>query len=243
MLRPVTGAGRAVSGTSGQGLRSAARAHSKQTRWARCYWPAREAGPRVVVVDAYDSFTFNLVQILLQLGAVVDVLACDRVTPAEVLSLGRADGRPPTHWVLSPGPGRPEDAGIVTALARDGVADEIPLLGVCLGHQALCQVHGARVVSAPRIMHGKVSTIAHDGTGLFAEIPKKFRATRYHSLTVAPESLPPQLRPVAFADDGTLMAVAHAHRAAFGVQFHPESVLTEYGPALLQRFLAQGKPA
>jgi len=243
MLRPVTGGGRAQTGTGSRGPRGTAGPARTEARWVRCYWPAHETGPRVVVVDAYDSFTFNLVQILLQLGAVVDVVACDTVTPAQVLSLGRAEGRPATHWVLSPGPGRPEDAGIVTTLARDGVADEIPLLGVCLGHQALCQVHGARVVPAPRIMHGKVSTIAHDATGLFAEIPKKFVATRYHSLTVAADSLPPQLRPVAFADDGTLMAVAHAHRAAFGVQFHPESVLTEYGPALLQRFLAQGNTA
>lgn len=204
---------------------------------ARRYRPAVAAGPRVVMVDAYDSFTFNLVQLLLGLGAVVDVVPCDAATTAQIVNAR------PTHIVLSPGPGRPEHAGVLRGLARDGLADEIPLLGVCLGHQALCEVHGARLVAAPTIMHGKVSEIVHDGSGLFAGLPARIKATRYHSLVIDAATLPPTLRPVAVADDGTLMAVAHAHRPAFGVQFHPESVLSEHGADLLGRFLAQGHPS
>lgn len=198
--------------------------------------PQRATGPRVLVVDAYDSFTFNLVQQLLELGAVVEVVAGDAVTVPEVLA------RDPTHIILSPGPGRPEDAGIAMALARDGVADEIPLLGVCLGHQALCVAFGGTVAPAPRIVHGKVSRIDHDGTGLFAGLPRGFAATRYHSLATLPQTVRPPLRAIAFAEDGTLMAVAHVRRPAFGVQFHPESILTEHGHALMQRFLARGAP-
>jgi len=187
------------------------------------------------MVDAYDSFTFNLVQYLLELGAVVDVSTIDGPTADAVV------GSRPTHIVLSPGPGRPEDAGTALALARGGVGngDDIPLLGVCLGHQALCLAAGAKVISAPRILHGKVSTITHDGSGPFAGLPERFEATRYHSLAVDPDTLGPTLRPIAEAvDDGTLMGVAHAHRPAFGVQFHPESILTEHGHALLSTFLA-----
>lgn len=202
---------------------------------ARRYWPRAWTGPRVAMIDAYDSFTFNLVQYLLELGAVVDVTAIDGPS-AEMVVSSR-----PTHIVLSPGPGRPEDAGTALVLARGGVGDgdDIPLLGVCLGHQALCLAAGAKVISAPRILHGKVSTITHDGSGPFANLPDRFAATRYHSLAVDPDTLGPTLRPIATAvDDGTLMGVAHAHRPAFGVQFHPESILTEHGHALLSTFLA-----
>ena len=191
------------------------------------------------MIDAHDSFTFNLVQYLLELGAIVDVMPIDG-PDADVVA-----GCQPSHIVLSPGPGRPEDSGTAFALAHDGVCDHIPLLGVCLGHQALCLAAGARVISAPRILHGKVSTITHDGTGPFAGLPDPFPATRYHSLAIDPDTLVAPLRPIATAvEDGTLMAVAHAHRPAFGVQFHPESILTEHGHALLATFLAiSGDPS
>ncbi|MBL4685710.1 MAG: aminodeoxychorismate/anthranilate synthase component II [Nannocystaceae bacterium] len=202
----------------------------------RRYEPREPTGPRVLVVDAHDSFTYSLVQLLLTLGAVVNVVACDDAS----VSVAAVVRSRPTHILLSPGPGRPEHAGIFPALVRDGVADEIPLLGVCLGHQALCQVHGAQLVAAERIMHGKVSRVTHDGTGLFAGLPNAFAATRYHSLVVRADTLPATLVPVAFAEDGALMAVAHVRRPAFGVQFHPESILTDCGRALLERFLAEG---
>ncbi len=194
------------------------------------------AARRVLVIDNYDSFTFNLVQYLLQLGAVVDVYRNDTVAAAQVLT------DRPSHVLLSPGPGRPQDSGVCQALCRvlaDPAAPAIPLLGVCLGHQTLCEVHGATVERAGRIMHGKLSPIFHDGSGVFAGLPSPFMATRYHSLVVAEATLPAYLRPVARTDQGELMAVRHASRPLFGVQFHPESVLSEHGHALLENFLAQ----
>jgi anthranilate synthase/aminodeoxychorismate synthase-like glutamine amidotransferase len=192
---------------------------------------------RVLVIDNYDSFTFNLVQYLLELGAVVDVYRNDAITAQQVL-----EDRP-SHVLLSPGPGRPTDSGVCQALCRllctaqpEGVAS-IPLLGVCLGHQTLCEVHGATVHRAERIMHGKVSSVAHDGVGLFARIPSPFRATRYHSLIVDQATLPPFLQPVAHTAQGELMAVRHATLPVFGLQFHPESILTEHGHRLLENFL------
>ena len=189
---------------------------------------------RVLVVDNYDSFTFNLVQYLLQFGAVVDVYRNDAVTAEQVL----ADR--PSHILLSPGPGRPEDSGVCQALCRvlaDPAVPAIPMLGVCLGHQTLCEVHGATVERAGRIMHGKLSPVLHDGTGVFRGLPTPFMATRYHSLVALEPTLPSFLVPVARTDQHELMAVRHTSRPLFGVQFHPESVLSEHGHALLQNFL------
>ncbi len=198
--------------------------------------PARGDGTarRVIVVDNYDSFTFNLVQYLLQLGAVVDVYRNDAVTAEQVL----ADR--PSHVLLSPGPGRPEDSGVCQALCRvlaDPAVPAIPMLGVCLGHQTLCEVHGATVERAGRIMHGKLSPMLHDGTGVFRGLPTPFMATRYHSLVALEATLPAFLLPVARTDQGELMGVRHTSRPLFGVQFHPESVLSEHGHQLLRNFL------
>lgn len=198
---------------------------------------ARE-GRRVVVIDNYDSFTFNLVQYLLELGATVDVYRNDVVSAAAVL----ADA--PSHVLLSPGPGRPSDSGVCQelcrALAEEG-APAIPLLGVCLGHQTLCEVLGARVERAGRIMHGKLSPVLHDGTGVFAGLPSPLMATRYHSLVAVEATLPACLEPNARTDLGELMGVRHVRRPLHGVQFHPESVLTEHGHAMLANFLALGR--
>jgi anthranilate synthase/aminodeoxychorismate synthase-like glutamine amidotransferase len=198
---------------------------------------ASRPGRRVLVIDNYDSFTFNLVQYLLELGAVVDVYRNDAIEAQRVL-----EDRP-SHVLLSPGPGRPVDSGVCQALCRmlcpaePAGATIIPLLGVCLGHQTLCEVHGADVARADRIMHGKVSSVAHDGSGLFARIPSPFRATRYHSLIVDETTLPAFLEPVAHTLEGELMAVRHTDLPVFGVQFHPESILTEHGHRLLENFL------
>ena len=190
---------------------------------------------RVLVVDNYDSFTFNLVQYLLELGAAVDVYRNDAITADQVV----ADR--PSHVLLSPGPGRPCDSGVCQDLCRVLSAPDapaIPLLGVCLGHQTLCEVHGATVERAERIMHGKLSPILHDGSGVFAGLPSPFQATRYHSLVAREDTLPRDLIPIAYTDIGELMAVRHATRPLHGVQFHPESVLSEHGHALLANFLA-----
>jgi anthranilate synthase/aminodeoxychorismate synthase-like glutamine amidotransferase len=195
---------------------------------------AARRGRRVLVIDNYDSFTFNLVQYLLELGAVVDVYRNDTIEAQQVL-----DDRP-SHVLLSPGPGRPRDSGVCQALCRllggphAGDASRIPLLGVCLGHQTLCEMHGATVQRADRIMHGKVSNVLHDGEGLFARIPSPFRATRYHSLIVDEGTLPPFLRAVARTAEGELMGVRHVEAPVFGLQFHPESILTEHGHRLLE---------
>ena len=186
--------------------------------------------PTILVVDNYDSFTYNLVQLLLVEGAAVDVLRND-VEPAAAMLARRPDG-----ILLSPGPGRPEEAGVMMDLLAARPA--LPLLGVCLGHQAMAASHGATVGRAVHLMHGKTSQVRHDGEGLFAGLPDPFEATRYHSLDVKVETLPPELVPVAWADDGTLMAMRHRTLPWWGVQFHPESVLTLAGPRLVQNFLA-----
>ncbi len=197
----------------------------------------RRPGVRVLVVDNYDSFTFNLVQYLLELGADVDVYRNDAITAAQVL----ADG--PSHLLLSPGPGRPEDSGVCQELCRV-VCDPartptpLPTLGVCLGHQTLCAMHGATVERAERIMHGKRSAIVHDGGGLYRGLPSPYQATRYHSLIVDEATLPATLIADARTPEGELMGVRHATRPVFGVQFHPESILTEHGRRLLDNFLA-----
>lgn len=202
------------------------------------YDPPVARGPRVLVVDNYDSFTFNLVQYLLELGAIVDVYRNDAITADEVVAAA------PTHVLLSPGPGRPTDSGVCQELCRRLTsAERIPLLGVCLGHQTLAEVLGGKVGVADRIMHGKVSPILHDGQGLFTGLPSPMLATRYHSLIVHEEGLPEVLVPCARTDRGELMAVRHRDRPVHGVQFHPESILSEHGHALLGRFLGLAWPA
>jgi len=188
------------------------------------------SGLRLFMLDNYDSFTYNLVQYLRELGAEVEVARNDAVTPGEVM-----DGDP--HGVVvSPGPGVPRDAGI----SRDLIArasGAVPVLGVCLGHQALGEVFGARVVRAGRLMHGKTSPVHHDGGALFAGLDNPFEATRYHSLLLEPGSVAPPLRTTARTEEGEVMAVEHAVHPSFGVQFHPESILTPSGKALLWNFL------
>jgi anthranilate synthase/aminodeoxychorismate synthase-like glutamine amidotransferase len=184
----------------------------------------------ILMIDNYDSFTYNLVQILAAAGAEVEVLRNDAESAAAMLA------REPAGIVLSPGPGRPEEAGVCVELLRREVP--VPLLGVCLGHQALGVAFGATVGRAPRLMHGKTSPVRHGGEGIFAGLPNPFTATRYHSLDVPEASLPGDLEPLAWADDGTLMGMRHRRLPYWGVQFHPESVLTGDGPRLVGNFLA-----
>jgi anthranilate synthase component II len=183
----------------------------------------------LLVIDNYDSFTYNLVQILAAAGAEVAVVRNDAHDVPDLLA------RRPTGIVLSPGPGRPEDAGVCPALFAARPA--VPILGVCLGHQAMGVAFGATVRRAAHLLHGKSSPIRHDGQGLFAGLPSPFEAGRYHSLEVGEETLPPELEPVAWSDDGTLMAMRHRELPYWGVQFHPESVLTGAGTRLLGNFL------
>ncbi len=183
----------------------------------------------ILLIDNYDSFTYNLVQLLAEAGAEVEVVRNDVQTVPELLA------REPDGIVLSPGPGRPQSAGVCLDLLRH--QPRIPLLGVCLGHQCLGEVSGAVVDSAPRLMHGKVSQVRYTEDELFEGLPNPFQATRYHSLAVPEESVPESLRPIAWADDGTLMGLRHRELPYWGVQFHPESVLTPEGPILLANFL------
>ena len=185
--------------------------------------------PRVLVLDCQDSFTYNLVQALQVQGAEVSVRPAQGQGPSAWAALY------PSHVLVSPGPGRPEDArGAVRAIRY--FAGRLPLLGVCLGHQALAVAFGAKVVRSPRPMHGKTSAIHHLGQGVFKGLPQGFRATRYHSLTVQLEGLPQSFRPMAWASSGELMGLSHASGAQ-GVQFHPESILTPCGTHLLSNFL------
>jgi anthranilate synthase component 2 len=185
----------------------------------------------VFVLDNYDSFTFNLVQYLGELGAQVTVRRNDRVTLEEIASMR------PSHIVISPGPGRPEDAGLTPDVVRH-FGPRVPVLGVCLGHQAIGAVFGGRVVRARTPMHGKTSMVEHDGRGLFAGLTEAFGAARYHSLIVAEEGLPADLEIAARTrEDGTIMALRHRAYPIHGVQFHPESVLTPEGRRMLRNFL------
>jgi len=185
---------------------------------------------RLFVLDNYDSFTYNLVQYLSELGATIEVARNDAVTAEAVMAAGY-DG-----IVISPGPGQPSRAGNSEALVR-AAAGVVPLLGVCLGHQALGEVYGARVVRAERLMHGKTSEILHNGDGLFAGIPSPFTATRYHSLILEPASVAAPLDLIAWTEEGEVMAVRHREQPTWGVQFHPESILTPCGKDLLANFL------
>jgi para-aminobenzoate synthetase component 2 len=186
---------------------------------------------RVLVVDNYDSFVFNLVQYLAQLGADVVVRRNDELDTDAPAQLGVAG------VLLSPGPGRPEDAGVCVDLVRD-CAEQLPILGVCLGHQAIAVAYGGEVIRAPELLHGKVSSVHHDGVGVLRGLPDPFTATRYHSLAVAPD-LPPELDVTARTDSGVIMGLRHRDVAVEGVQFHPESVLTEGGHLLLANWLAE----
>lgn len=185
---------------------------------------------RVLVIDSYDSFVYNLVQYLGGLGVEPTVVRNDEITAADAVGLD------PDAVLLSPGPGRPEDAGIiceaVTAFGERGV----PVLGVCLGHQAIGHTFGARIVHAPELMHGKTSPIEHDGAGVFENLGSPLTATRYHSLVIDPVSMPDELIVSAKTEDGTIMGVRHRDLDIEGVQFHPESILTDDGMALLANF-------
>ena len=184
----------------------------------------------IVVIDNYDSFTYNLVQYLGTLGAEVKVFRNDAVKPKALAALA------PEGLVISPGPGEPRDAGVSEDAIR-ALSGSVPILGECLGHQAIGEVFGGRVVRAPRLMHGKTSPILHKGRGLFAGLDNPFEATRYHSLIVEQEGLPDVLEPVASTPEGELMAVKHRTHETWGVQFHPESVLTRQGLKLVENFL------
>jgi len=187
----------------------------------------------VLLIDNYDSFSFNLVQALRILGAAVTVRRNDEVSLAEARALA------PTHLVVSPGPGRPEEAGLSMALIEDALG-RVPVLGVCLGHQALAAVLGGTVGPARMLCHGKASPVYHDARTLYQGLPSPFPAGRYHSLAVAEEGLPGELAISAYTSDGEIMGVRHRGCAAEGVQFHPESVLTPHGAQLLANFLELG---
>jgi anthranilate synthase component 2 len=186
---------------------------------------------RLLMIDNYDSFTYNLVQYLGELGADVEVFRNDAAGVEELL------GRGPDGVVISPGPGEPESAGVSVAMVRACAERGVPLLGVCLGHQAIGAAFGGRIVRARSIMHGKVSSIEHDGRGLFAGIESPFEATRYHSLVIDPAACPDVLEVAARTADREIMSVRHRERPIAGVQFHPESILTRVGKRLLANFL------
>jgi anthranilate synthase/aminodeoxychorismate synthase-like glutamine amidotransferase len=185
---------------------------------------------KLLLIDNYDSFTYNLVQAFLVLGAEVEVHRNDALTVADALA------KSPSHLVISPGPGTPQDAGISMAMIQ-AFAGHIPILGVCLGHQSLVEVFGGRIVRAGRLMHGKVSKVNHDGLGVFAGLPQPLVAGRYHSLIAEQDSMPHDLQITARTAEGEIMGVRHKNHLIEGVQFHPESVLTPDGPALMANFL------
>jgi len=192
---------------------------------------------RVAVIDNYDSFVYNLVQYLGELGADPVVRRHDEVTLAELRALE------PDALLISPGPGRPEDAGVSNEAIRDFGERGVPVLGVCLGHQCIGQLYGGHVVRAPQVMHGKSSQIRHTGVGVLAGLSDPFTATRYHSLVVARESMPDCLEVTAEAEDGMVMGLRHRELPIEGVQFHPESILTDSGHDLIRNFLATAVPA
>jgi anthranilate synthase component II len=185
---------------------------------------------RILLIDNYDSFTYNLFQYLCELGAEVDVRRNDAVSLEQIEAAG------PAGLVLSPGPKQPKDAGICIS-AIHCFAGRLPILGVCLGHQAIAAAYGGRIIEAPELRHGKTSPIAHGGDGLYAGLPSPFEAVRYHSLVADEASLPDCLIVDARAPDGTIMGIRHRELPVFGVQFHPESIVTEAGKVLLQNFL------
>jgi anthranilate synthase/aminodeoxychorismate synthase-like glutamine amidotransferase len=187
---------------------------------------------RVLVIDSYDSFVFNLVQYLGELGTEPIVHRNDAISVNDAVAID------PDGVLLSPGPGRPENAGILCDVVPAFADRGVPVLGVCLGHQAIGQVYGAEIVGATTLMHGKTSEITHDGSGVFSGLPSPLTGTRYHSLTLAPDSIPSELAVTATAGDGTVMGIRHRQFAVEGVQFHPESILTGCGHELLANFVA-----
>jgi anthranilate synthase component 2 len=189
----------------------------------------------LLLIDNYDSFTFNLYQYLSELGAQVEVYRNDEVTVEDCLSMA------PERVVISPGPCTPKEAGISVDLIR-AFEGRAPLLGVCLGHQCIGEAYGGQVVSAGEILHGKTSMVSHDGKGVFAGLPDPFEAIRYHSLAIAPESVPPDLEVTARSDSGVIMGVRHRTHLVEGVQFHPESIMTKVGHDLLRNFLQMRMP-
>ena len=190
--------------------------------------------PRILVIDNYDSFVYNLVQYVGELGAEPVVVRNDSLSVADVVALQ------PDAVLLSPGPGRPENAGILCE-SITAFAGRVPVLGVCLGHQAIGHVYGAKIVSAPELVHGKTSEILHNNEGIFAGAPNPLMATRYHSLVIAPSSLPSMLLVTAHTQDGMIMGVRHRELDVEGVQFHPESILTTAGKSLLAVFVERAR--
>jgi len=186
--------------------------------------------PRLLLIDNYDSFTYNLVQAFLVLGAEVLVHRNDEITVEEAVALE------PTHLCISPGPGTPQDAGVSMRMI-EAFAGSVPVFGVCLGHQSLVEVFGGKVVRAGRLMHGKTSLVHHDGRGVYAGLPNPFVAGRYHSLIAAREEIPEALEVTAWTPEGEIMGVRHRELTVEGVQFHPESILTPDGPRLMGNFL------
>ena len=187
----------------------------------------------ILLIDNYDSFTWNLVHYMGEAGAEVTVRRNDQLTVEDALAMN------PEGIVISPGPCDPDQAGICLDLIKAAADRRIPLLGVCLGHQSIGQAFGGKIVRATRILHGKVDAISHDGTGVFAGLPSPMNATRYHSLTVQPESLPDCLRVTATSDDGTIMGLIHRDLPIEGVQFHPESIASENGHEMIRTFLSR----
>ncbi len=187
----------------------------------------------ILVIDNYDSFTYNLVQYLGEMGADIQVVRNDEVTVPEILE------RQPDQILISPGPCSPKEAGVSVDTIRQ-LAGKVPILGVCLGHQSIGYAFGGKIIRAGKLMHGKTSQITHDGKGVFAGLPNPFKATRYHSLVIEKQSLPDVLEVTATSEDGEIMGVRHKTLAVEGVQFHPESILTESGKALLGNFLKNG---
>lgn len=189
--------------------------------------------PRILLIDNYDSFTYNLVHYCLELHAQVDVVRNDEISVADVY------GKKPDGVIISPGPASPNEAGICLALIEEASRTTLPILGVCLGHQSIGQALGGRVIRAPHVMHGKTSPIFHTGQGIFAHLPSPYIATRYHSLIVERETLPKTLDITAQTEDGIIMGLQHKTLPLHGVQFHPESIASEHGHALIKNFLAQ----
>ena len=185
----------------------------------------------ILMIDNYDSFTYNVVQYLGELGKQPEVYRNDKI------SLDQLKGLNINALVISPGPCSPKEAGISCEAIKYAAGNKIPVLGICLGHQCIGEVFGGNVIHAPYLMHGKVSKISHNGTGVFKDIPEKFEATRYHSLTIDPNTFPESLEITAETQDGVIMGVSHKTLSVHGIQFHPESIITEHGHKLIQNFL------
>jgi anthranilate synthase/aminodeoxychorismate synthase-like glutamine amidotransferase len=184
----------------------------------------------ILVIDNYDSFTYNLVQVMGEMGAELDVARNDQITLNDIYKMK------PSHIVISPGPGDPDDSGVSLDVLRY-LGETTPILGVCLGHQCIGQVYGGVVKRAPRLMHGKISLVKHNGEGIFEGVPNPFEATRYHSLIVEEVTLPVCLKITARTETGEIMGLQHRELQVYGVQFHPESILTTYGPRILKNFM------